>query len=138
MDPAPSDGILTGSAREGVTERLPPPPDVDAGPDIRRCPLRRHLLVLLALAVTHALVSWPVLVASVNLDAFGHTWLGGPLFVAFFFPVFLLEMASVTLPFATPLAAMLGNSLVWSATVYGLFLAGRWARTRLTRPSQIG
>ena len=142
MDPAPSDGILTGSARNGLTERPPPRPgvvlpDPDAGPDVRRGspPLGWHLKVVAALAVPHAGLSGPAL----GMFAFGHDWLGGFVLVAFFFPTLLLNLAgALDIPWGSPEPLLLVNSLLWSATVYGLFLAGRWARTRLTRRSGFG
>jgi hypothetical protein len=100
------------------------------------------VLVFLTLAVSHALLFSPVLLASMGMLTFGPRWLGGLLYVAYFFPALLLAEVGVPRtrtgsPLLLPVGILV-NSLLWSATVYGLFLAGRWARTRLTRRSGFG
>ena len=59
MDPAPSDAITPGSAREGLTKRLPPRPRVVLPwPDVRLG--RNPLAVVLALALGHAFLLAPL------------------------------------------------------------------------------
>jgi hypothetical protein len=73
MDPAPSDGILPASTREGLTDRPPPRPgvvlpDPDAVPDVRGGlnPLPVHLAVVLALAVGHTFLLAPLVLCVVD------------------------------------------------------------------------
>jgi hypothetical protein len=156
MDPAPSDGITPASARDGMTERPPPRPgvvlpDPDAGPDIRLGlnPLPGHLAVVLALAVGHAFLVGPLVlcvvdslspIPSASIVPPGPRvpeWLVELIAWPFFFPLGLADAVWPGLGPSHPSLYLL-NSLLWSATVYGLFLAGRWARTRLTRRSGFG
>jgi hypothetical protein len=138
MDPAPSDGIL----REGLAERLPPypgrlspgysddRPGVVVGP---APPVVRRLLAFAVLTAVHFIVLTPLALSALP-PAPRLSWGDYVIALCFFFPPFIFGPSLN--PWHPEGWAL--TSLLWSATVYGLFLTGRWARTRLTRPSQIG
>jgi hypothetical protein len=153
MDPAPSDAITPGSAHEGLTDRPPPrpavPPDPEAGRDLRLDldrPTERHLAVVLALAVGHALLIAPTMMFAVDsrwpnpsftILTPGPSvlaWLAKCIAWLFFFPVVVADAFSPEVELFHPSVYVL-NSLLWAATVYCLIL---WRRTRLTHPSRIG
>jgi len=137
MDPRTPDGIIPGAQREGFTDRPPPrlalpslpDPEVTVGGRL----VLRAFLHIAGLAVANA-VCFPVFALVAIGGSLSEEVVEG-LFWATAFPLRLLyAVAEPILPddwaWLYPL-----NSLLWAATVYGLFLAGRWAYRRL-RPGQ--
>ena len=146
MDPAPSDGILPGSAREGLTERPPATPrpaspnDVSPVPKVAAGQALDRVLIFASLVLVHAAASVPAAPVGYSLHMAGWDPAGIALW-AFFFPAFLLNWPGSGFSQLGPLGALSVNSVLWAACVYGLFLVGRCAwrgRTRLTRPSGFG
>jgi hypothetical protein len=135
MDKRP-DSIIPAAQREGLTERPPARPvlpDPDAAPRAR-LPLAtstwRHYLAVIFIAACHFFLTLLALILAWPLDS----WVETCLAVVWFFPVLLLELAGGG-PANHPLAAAF-NSLVWAASVYGLFLTSHWTYRGLLWPDR--
>ena len=135
------DAIIPAAQREGFTERPPPrpalvAPDQGAEPGViirARRLLPRSFLHIAGLAVAHGVCLPVVCIIGLNTPP-GGEWVVECLGWAFCFPdLILYAFAAPFLPADMPLYPL--NSLLWVATVYGLFLAGRWAYPRLRPPA---
>jgi hypothetical protein len=146
MEPNPSDGIIPAAQREGLTDQPPPrpalvTPDPDAAPRVTAGSGRLlpwAILWIAGLAVAHAMFLVPLAFAVGYAAAAspGGALLAECVTCALFFPVMLLGVFGVGGGFGDIWWAFPLNSLLWAATVYGLFLASRWTYRQLRQPGR--
>jgi hypothetical protein len=91
-------------------------------------------LVFVGLALVHAPVSLAALALGRWLVTLGADLPAGLILWAFFFPLSLAPSEGILAGITAAEVAL--NSLLWAATVYSLFLAGRWTWRQLRGPGR--